>query len=69
MYFYEWEINNVLQINKFGLLEPPLSKNRIVPDNVLIPLLAYDNQIELGYGGEFYRYLSKFLTLKKLLLL
>ena len=67
MYFYEWELNNVLQINKFGLLEPPLSKNHIVPDVMLIPLLAYDNQNHrLGYGGGFYdRYLSKFLRAHK----
>ncbi len=67
MFFYEWEINNVLQINKFGLLEPSLSKNHIVPDVMLIPLLAYDNQNQrLGYGGGFYdRYLSKFLRAHK----
>ncbi len=67
MYFYEWQVNNVLQINKFGLLEPPTTKNHIIPDVMLIPLLAYDNQNQrLGYGGGFYdRYLSKFLRAHK----
>ena len=63
MHFYEWELINVLKINKFGLLEPPLSKNHIVPDVMLVPLLAYDSKNNrLGYGGGFYdRYLNKYL--------
>ena len=63
MYFYKWRKNNVLQINKFGMLEPVLSSDHIVPDIMLIPLLAYDNyNNRLGYGGGFYdRYLNKYL--------
>ena len=63
MYFYEWKKNDVLKINRFGMLEPVLSIKRIVPDVMLVPLLAYDGQNNrLGYGGGFYdRYLNKYL--------
>ena len=63
MHFYEWEKNDVLQINQFGMLEPALLSRHIVPDIMLVPLLAYDNQNNrLGYGGGFYdRYLNKYL--------
>ncbi len=63
MYFHEWEKNDVLKINRFGMLEPAKSSSHIVPDIMLVPLLAYDNQNNrLGYGGGFYdRYLNKYL--------
>ena len=63
MYFYEWKKNDVLKINRFGMLEPVLLSKRIVPDVMLVPLLAYDSQNNrLGYGGGFYdRYLNKYL--------
>ena len=63
MHFYKWEKNNVLQINHFGMLEPALLSDHIVPDIMLVPLLAYDKQNNrLGYGGGFYdRYLNKYL--------
>ena len=63
MHFHEWEKNNVLQINKFGMLEPVMLSNHVIPDIMLVPLLAYDNlNNRLGYGGGFYdRYLNKYL--------
>ena len=63
MHFHEWEKNNVLQINKFGMLEPVMPSNHVIPDIMLVPLLAYDNlNNRLGYGGGFYdRYLNKYL--------
>ena len=63
MYFHEWKKNDVLKINRFGMLEPVLLSKRIVPDVMLIPLLAYDSHNNrLGYGGGFYdRYLNKYL--------
>ena len=63
MYFYKWEKNDVLQINKFGMLEPFKSSKNIVPNIMLIALLAFDNKNNrLGYGGGFYdRYLKKYL--------
>ena len=63
MHFYKWKKNDVLKINQFGMLEPALLSDHIVPDIMLVPLLAYDNQNNrLGYGGGFYdRYLNKYL--------
>ncbi len=63
MCFHEWEKNDILKINQFGMLEPALLSNQVVPDIMLVPLLAYDNQNNrLGYGGGFYdRYLNKYL--------
>ncbi len=63
MHFYEWKINNLLKVNQYGLLEPVLLSAHIVPDIMLVPLLAYDKlKNRLGYGGGFYdRYLNKYL--------
>ena len=63
MHFYKWEMYDVLQINKFGMLEPFETFKNIVPNIMLVPLLAYDNENNrLGYGGGFYdRYLRKYL--------
>ena len=63
MNFYQWKKNEVLKINQFGMLEPALLRDHVIPDIMLIPLLAYDNQNNrLGYGGGFYdRYLNKYL--------
>ena len=63
MHFYTWKKNDVLKINKFGILEPFKSLKNIVPNIMLIPMLAYDNKNNrLGYGGGFYdRYLKKYL--------
>jgi len=63
MHFYEWNKNDILKINRFGMLEPALLTSHTVPDIMLVPLLAFDNQNNrLGYGGGFYdRYLNKYL--------
>ena len=66
MNFFSWKKNEVLQINKYGILEPIKSKPSI-PDIMLIPLLAFDkNKYRLGYGKGFYdRYLNKYLKTYK----
>ena len=63
MLFYKWKNYDVLQINKFGMLEPSLLKNSKTPDVMLVPLLAYDNQKNrLGYGKGYYdKFLNKYL--------
>ena len=62
MNFFPWKKNDVLFVNKFGILEPAKTKAKI-PDVMLIPLLAFDNnKYRLGYGKGFYdRYLNKYL--------
>ncbi len=64
MHFYQWNFQEVLQINKFGMLEPLRQKNHIIPNILLVPLLSYDNEKNrLGYGKGFYdRYLKKYLN-------
>jgi 5-formyltetrahydrofolate cyclo-ligase len=65
--FYEWKKNDILRINQFGMLEPAIFSNHIIPDIMLVPLLAYDNQNNrLGYGGGFYdRYFNRYLKTYK----
>ena len=66
MDFYEWSKDNPLKINKYGIIEP-LYKKKVYPDILLVPLLAFDNQLNrLGYGGGFYdRYIEKIENKKK----
>ena len=66
MDFFEWSKNNPFKINQYGIIEP-ISKNKIYPDLLLIPLLAYDFKLNrLGYGGGFYdRYIEKIEKIKK----
>ena len=68
MSFYEWAKNNPLNINKFGIPEPLKSK-KIIPSTLIIPLLAFDiNLNRLGYGGGFYdRFINKLEKSKKIL--
>jgi len=60
MDFFEWSSKNPLKINKYGIVEPMLSK-KCFPEIIFIPLVAFDRQLNrLGYGGGFYdRYLAK----------
>ena len=62
MDFFSWKKNDILFVNKFGILEP-IKKKAKIPDLILVPTLAYDkNKYRLGYGKGFYdRYLSKYL--------
>ena len=62
MNFFSWRTNDVLFINKYGILEPAETQAK-VPDVMLVPLLAFDkNKYRLGYGNGFYdRYLNKYL--------
>ncbi len=68
MNFYQWSIKEPLKINIYGIPEP-LSKKKVNPDVLLIPLVAYDQELNrLGYGGGFYdRYLSSIEKNKKVL--
>ena len=66
--FYKWKQNEILYVNKYGMLEPVLqTKSKMVPDIMLIPLLAYDkNKSRLGYGKGFYdKYLNRYIKKNK----
>ncbi len=62
MNFFSWKKNQVLLVNKFGILEPQKTEFKI-PNLILLPILAFDrNKYRLGYGKGFYdRYLNKYL--------
>ena len=67
MEFFKWSKNDPLKINKYGIPEPVPSK-LYYPDILLVPLVAYDNDLNrLGYGGGFYdRYIEKIEKRKKI---
>ena len=60
MNFYRWSFNEPLKINKYGIPEP-ITKKKIYPEVLLIPLVAFDKYLNrLGYGGGYYdRYISR----------
>ena len=62
MNFFPWKKDEVLSVNKFGLLEP-IKSHAEIPDVMLVPVLAFDSEkFRLGYGKGFYdRYLNKYL--------
>ena len=68
MSFYEWTKKNPLKINNFGIPEP-IKQKKIVPSTLIIPIVAFDNNLNrLGYGGGFYdRFISNLEKSKKVL--
>ena len=66
MNFYKWKKNEILVLNKYGIPEPIKTK-RIVPNIVLVPLLAFDKQKNrIGYGKGYYdKYLNKYFQIHK----
>ena len=68
MNFYRWSRSDPLRVNKFGIPEPVSSKI-FYPDILLVPLVAYDNNLNrLGYGGGYYdRYIEKLEKFKKVI--
>ncbi len=61
MNFYNWNLNDPLYVNKYGIPEPK-SKIKVIPSILLIPMVAYDKRLNrLGYGGGYYdRFLEKY---------
>ena len=65
MDFYKWSFDDPLKINQYGIPEPN-SKKLIYPDVILVPLVAFDNNLNrLGYGGGYYDRVIKKLNKKK----
>ena len=65
MDFYKWSFSDPLKINKYGIPEPE-TKNLVCPDIILVPLVAFDNNLNrLGYGGGYYDRLIERLSKKK----
>ena len=70
MNFYKWKKNEILVLNKYGIPEP-LKTKKIVPNIVLVPLLAFDkHKNRIGYGKGFYdKYFHKLKKLNKKMLI
>jgi len=66
--FYEWSFSDPLKVNKYGIPEPEI-KNLVHPDILLIPLVAFDKNLNrLGYGGGYYnRFIEKLSKKKKII--
>jgi 5-formyltetrahydrofolate cyclo-ligase len=63
--FYKWSFFDPLKVNKYGIPEPE-TKNIVYPDIILVPLVAFDKNLNrLGYGGGYYDRLIKKLSEKK----
>ena len=68
MDFYKWTFSDPLKINKYGIPEPD-QKKLLEPDILLVPLVAFDNNLNrLGYGGGYYdRFIERINKKKKIL--
>ena len=68
MDFYKWSFSDILRINKYGIPEPE-TRNIVYPDVLLIPLVAFDKNLNrLGYGAGYYDRLIEKLSKKKKIL-
>ena len=64
MDFYKWSFSDPLKVNKYGIPEPEI-KSIVYPDILLVPLVAFDKNLNrLGYGGGYYDRLIKRLSKK-----
>jgi len=55
MRFRPWILRDPLYVSKLGILEPENSKKEIIPDLIIVPLVAFDKQLNrIGYGKGYY---------------
>ena len=55
MSFKSWIFKEALYVNKFGILEPVNSEKENIPDLIMVPLVAFDSNLNrIGYGKGYY---------------
>ncbi len=66
--FRQWAPGDALVLGRWNIKVPPEEAPEVVPDVLLVPLLAFDRKgFRLGYGGGFYdRTLEKLRALKRI---
>jgi 5-formyltetrahydrofolate cyclo-ligase len=53
--FHEWRAGDALETHMLGMKEPRVDAPEMLPNIVLVPLLAFDESgYRLGYGGGYY---------------
>jgi len=69
MKFVKWRFFDPLKVNNFGFLEPKINGKSVVPDMMIVPLLAFDKfHNRLGYGKGYYdKFLSQYISKKNML--
>ena len=69
MDFHTWRKNDILCLNKYGILEP-IKSLKVEPSVILVPLIAFDkNKNRIGYGKGYYdKILNKYSNLNKRIL-
>ena len=69
MLFKYWLPNEPLYVNNYGILEPKKQNITLKPDVILVPLVAFDRNLNrIGYGKGYYdRALQQLSVNKKIL--
>ena len=66
MIFRSWKVRDKLLPGQYGVQQPEVTKTKLEPDTVIVPLLAFDSLgNRLGYGGGFYDSTISFLRQKR----
>ena len=69
MVFKYWIPNDPLYVNKYGILEPKKNNISFRPDVIMVPLAAFDKNLNrIGYGKGYYDRALKQLSLNKKIL-